>query len=170
MHPKRFHWNSKLNSYVMSISRRGPLNLSNPTFLNINLTQRVTCLIVCLENKSKLAAIISICILILLIWVQNHFLIWCKFFVVARQILQLQRFPLSILQKRWQIYLLFGKSLKKGYNDHNFPFFKLEYELQIIFLSNITFSSCLNSSSPTFDNINLTETVISCLVVDWKFY
>ena len=40
--PKVFHGSSKSNSYLMSISRRGPVNLSTSTFGNINLTKTVT--------------------------------------------------------------------------------------------------------------------------------
>ena len=39
---KVFHKSSKSNSYLMPISRRGPVNLSTPTFDNISLTEAMT--------------------------------------------------------------------------------------------------------------------------------
>ena len=63
---KVFHRCSKSNSYLMSISRRGSVNLSTPIFGNINLTEKfIFCdkFIFCLETQSKIAEIISICTL-----------------------------------------------------------------------------------------------------------
>ena len=40
--PKVFHGSSKSSSYLMPISRRGPINLSTPTFGKINLTGAMT--------------------------------------------------------------------------------------------------------------------------------
>ena len=51
---KFFLRNSKSNSYLMSISRRGPVNLSFPTFGNINLTKTITNLLVAWKYNQKL--------------------------------------------------------------------------------------------------------------------
>ena len=51
---KKFLANS-LDSYLMSISRRGPVNPSTPTFGNNNLTETITNLIVAWKfNQKKL--------------------------------------------------------------------------------------------------------------------
>ena len=46
LHPKPFKITIKPNSYLPSIFRRGPVKPSNPNFLNINLTKRITNLLV----------------------------------------------------------------------------------------------------------------------------
>ena len=72
---------------------------------------------------------------------------------------------MSILQKRWQIYFLFGKSLKKGCNYlyfHSFTF-NMSYKL-FSFLMVLHCCVHINSPTPTFGNINLTEKVIDLIV------
>ena len=78
-------------------------------------------------------------------------------------------FPNIHLTKTMTIYLLFGKSLKKGCNDLYFhPF---NFNLSSKTFSYLTSFSCrgwVNPSTPTFGNIDLTEIIID-LHVAWKF-
>ena len=71
----------KLFSYLTSLSPRGLVNPSTPTFGSINLTEnKFNC---CLEIQSKMAARISICTLNPLKLHSNQIHIWCQFSVVA---------------------------------------------------------------------------------------
>ena len=54
LYPKSFHITLKPNSYLMSISRRGPVNPSTPTFPNINLTKPIKNLLVILKITENL--------------------------------------------------------------------------------------------------------------------
>ena len=53
LHPKNFHKSLKLNSYLLSVSRRGPIIPIKPTFCNINLTQAMTDLLVAWKINKK---------------------------------------------------------------------------------------------------------------------
>ena len=59
---------------------------------------------------------------------------------------------ISILQKQLKIYLVFQVSLRNGCNNlHYYPYYDPK-----------------NLSIPTFDNVNLTESITN-LIVAWKF-
>ena len=49
LHPKSFKTTVKSNSYLMSISRRGPITPSTPTFPNIDVTKATENLLVVLK-------------------------------------------------------------------------------------------------------------------------
>ena len=53
LHSKSFKTTLKPNSYLMSLSRRSPVNPSTATFLNINLTQAIANLVVASKINQK---------------------------------------------------------------------------------------------------------------------
>ena len=61
LHPKLFKIIFKPNSYLMSISRRGPVNPSIPNFDNINLAETTTNVVVDLKIQSEITVRISVC-------------------------------------------------------------------------------------------------------------
>ena len=83
LHDKPFKFTLQANSYLPSIFRRGPVNLSTLTFLNINLTKTIGN---CFKSHRKMAAI-SIYILPLM-RDKNHFLICRHFPIVAQYVHQ----------------------------------------------------------------------------------
>ena len=80
-----FYITFKLNSYQMSISRRGPLTPSTSTFPNIDLAKTVGNLLAVSNLTKKMATIISISILTPVMRDKKS-LPYCRhFLVVARQ-------------------------------------------------------------------------------------
>ena len=53
VHPYTFHIIYKSISYLMSLSRRGPVKQSNPTFYNINMTKTIRYLVVARKFNQK---------------------------------------------------------------------------------------------------------------------
>ena len=81
-------------------------------------------------------------------------------------------FPISILQKQRQNYLLFGKSLKNDCNNLYFnPYtFDMSYK-SLSYLTSLYRGRQVNPSAPTLGNINLTVTMIKltcCLEIQSK--
>ena len=104
LHPNTFNMSWKLFSYLVSVSRRDPVNPSIPTFPNISLT------------------------------------------------------------KKWPIYLLFGKSLKKGCNNLYFhPFtFNMNYK-SFSYLTPLSYRGPVIPSTLVFGNISQTKTMIDLI-------
>ena len=82
-HPKSFKSIFKLNSYLVSISRHGPVTPSIP-FFPITISQKQLKIYLLFHNQWKIAAMISIFNLLALIWFTNRFLIWRHFPVVVQ--------------------------------------------------------------------------------------
>ena len=77
---------------------------------------------------------------------------------------------MSILQKQLEVYLLFEMSLKNGCNNFYFhPYTFDERYKSISYLMSLFRRGPVNSSSPTFGNINFTEAMTNLIVV-WKFH
>ena len=77
LHLKPFKTTCKSNSYLVSISRRGPVTPSTSFFHN--LTKTIRNLLCCLKNHWEMAAIIVISTLLPLMRNRNCFLIWHRF-------------------------------------------------------------------------------------------
>ena len=76
-------------------------------------------------------------------------------------------FPnISLTKKEFQIYLLFGKLLKNGYN-HLYLLKKIYYRSSKSnsYLISISIRGLVNVSTPTFSNINLTKTTTNLLLL-----
>ena len=78
-------------------------------------------------------------------------------------------FPIPILQKQLETYLLFQKSLKNGFNKLYFYHYTsdMSYE-SFSYLTLLSRYGPVNPSTPVLGNIDLTETMINLLVA-WKF-
>ena len=109
LHPKLLKITLKLNSYLASIFRRGPVNPSTPSFPNINLTKTMT----------------------------NLLIVW------------------KMTEKGYNNLYLLTKVFHKSSKSNSY-------------LMPISRRGPVNLSTPTFDNISLTEAMTNLLVV-WKF-
>ena len=69
----------KPNSYKMPIFLRSFLNLTTPTFPNINFTKKVKNLLIVLKIIEKCCNIVYLLPVRFSIEVQNHFHTWCRF-------------------------------------------------------------------------------------------
>ena len=88
---------------------------------------------------------------------------------MAWQIRQCPLFPVSILQKQRQIYLLFQKSLKNDCSNLYFYLYNFNKSYKFFaYLTSLSRRGPVNQSTSTFGNINLTETATN-LIVAWKF-
>ena len=99
MHSKAYNISLKWNLYLTSFACRGPVNLSTPTFGNINLTERMTNLIVAWKFNKKKSARVSTCTLNTLKQHSNQIHIWCQFLAVAQLLRQPPHFQVTILKK-----------------------------------------------------------------------
>ena len=85
LHDKPFKFTLQANSYLPPIFRRGPVNLSTLTFLNINLTKTIGNLLVSKVTEKWLQSQFTS----YLWWeIKNHFLICRHFPIVAQYVHQ----------------------------------------------------------------------------------
>ena len=77
-------------------------------------------------------------------------------------------FPISILQKQLEIYLLFQKAPKNGCNNFYFHLYIFDMSRKFLFyLVLLSPRDQVNPSTPSFGNINLRETMANVIVI-WK--
>ena len=168
-HLHNFYERHKPLSFLTSLSRRGPVNPSTQTFGNINLTEAMDVIFLLLGIRSKTTARISICTLNTLKLPSNQ--VHLK--PVSRRCLATlsnHTFANVNLAKMMAILLIVWKMTEKGCNDLYFHSCTFNMSCKsFFFLRALSPRGYVNSSTPIFSNINLTETGID-LILDSNFY
>ena len=163
--PKSFKLTFKPNWYRMSVFRGSRVNLSTPTFSNINLTKKIE--IYFLFQKLRNNGCNNL-YFHLYTFDMSYKLVSNVSFPWQPGKSVNPNFPNINLTKKIEIYFLFQKLRNNGCNNLYFHLYTFDMSYKLVsYLTLLSECGLLNSLTPFTSNINLTEAITN-LLVPWK--